>query len=69
MAAALPVSPQSTSHCLDSRENLTDVACYRTLRPVGQIHPYQKLHFLRPNLPLEALEYFADGSKGHKLKI
>lgn len=50
MAAAQPVSAQSTSYCLDSRETLTDVACLRVVKPVGQTYLCPKPHSLRAQL-------------------
>lgn len=54
--AAQTVWAQSTSHCLDSRENVTDVACYRIFKPVGQTYLCPNSIFSGPNLEVEALE-------------
>lgn len=47
VAAAQAVSAQSTAHCLDSRENVTDVACYRIFKPVGPTYLCLKFHCFR----------------------
>lgn len=54
--AAQTVSAQSTSYCLDGKENVTNVACYRIFKPVGQTYLCPNSIFSGPNLVVEALE-------------
>lgn len=53
--AAQTVSAQPTSHCLDGRENVTGVACYRIFKPVGQTYLCPNSIFSGLNLVVEAL--------------
>ena len=58
---AQTISVQSTSHCLDGRENVTGVACYRIFKPVGQTYLCPNSIFSWSNLVVEALECFQVG--------
>lgn len=61
--AAQTVWAQSISHCLDGRENVTDVACYRIFKPVGQTYLCPNSIFSGPNLEGEALQGLQAGPR------